>query len=271
MSKRCPKCNEENREQARYCMNCNYDLTLKDTPVRLCPSGRHSMDISWTTCPYCPSSMRPPTVAENLESTPVSSLKRPPTVKEEDSSSIKPSSIPPLPPPPSQPSERKTTFDDTSKKIDISQSTAEKPVSSRSSTRFSNTSQESSISQNIEIPRMFPVNPNQIAPYRRIVGILISYTWKSEGQVFPIREGRNYIGRDNDCEISLPEDSQMSSRHTTIICRDGRTFIIDDEKSMNGTFLNDISVEEKQQLLNYSKIKTGSTLWTFIAINPEVQ
>jgi len=30
---------------------------------------------------------------------------------------------------------------------------------------------------------------------RRIVGVLITYTWRTEGQIFAIREGRNYVGR----------------------------------------------------------------------------
>jgi len=195
MSKRCPKCSEENREQARYCINCNYDLVLKDPPVKLCPAGRHTLDPSWLSCPYC-----------SVPGT---------------------SKVP-------RPNDR----------IDPSEPAQPKPITTYSPS---------------------------IVPLRRIIGILISYTWKAEGQVFPIREGRNYIGRDNDCEISLPEDSQMSSKHATIICRDGKSFMIDDEKSMNGTFVNDSSVEEKQRLSNYSKIKTGSTICTFIIINPEAK
>ncbi len=112
-----------------------------------------------------------------------------------------------------------------------------------------------------------PLTP---APARRIVAIMVSYTWQPDGEVHAIREGRNYIGSDKDCEVSVKDDTQMSACHATIIYRGkGTQFIIDDEKSMNGTYLDDRSVDVKQPLHNYAKIKTGSTLWTFIMLEPE--
>jgi pSer/pThr/pTyr-binding forkhead associated (FHA) protein len=94
------------------------------------------------------------------------------------------------------------------------------------------------------------------------VGVLVSYTWRRGGEVFPVREGRNYIGSAEDCEISIPSDPQMSSRHATIVFR-GRDFWVDDEKSMNGTF-----VEEKRPLADRAQLKAGATLFTFVALVP---
>jgi len=110
---------------------------------------------------------------------------------------------------------------------------------------------------------------------RRIVGVLISYTWRPEGDLYPIREGRNYIGRDKIssdpyhryCDVMIPEDDRMSGTHALILCRHGNYEIIDQEAS-NGTFLNSemLPANTSTKLTNYAEVKTGNTLWTFIKI-----
>jgi pSer/pThr/pTyr-binding forkhead associated (FHA) protein len=104
-------------------------------------------------------------------------------------------------------------------------------------------------------------------PVRKAVALLVTYTWRPEGQVMLLREGRNYIGSDPECEIFLPDDPQISGKHATIVYR-GTDFWIDDEKSMNGTFVDGDCVEEKRRLPNYARITTGGTVWTFIMIEP---
>ena len=103
---------------------------------------------------------------------------------------------------------------------------------------------------------------------RRIVGILVTYTWKPEGQIFPVREGRNWIGRDpNQADITIEQDDTLSSVNSTISYR--TRFVIGDKDSMGGTYVNGEPVEElAHPLPNYAKIRTGSTTWTFIAIEP---
>ncbi|MEM7353795.1 MAG: FHA domain-containing protein [Acidobacteriota bacterium] len=103
-------------------------------------------------------------------------------------------------------------------------------------------------------------------PRRRIVGVLVTYSWKPEGQLFAVREGRNYLGSDPACEISLDLDGKISSRHASIIYRT-KDFWIDDEKSMNGTYVNSVSVEEKQRLPDIARVKTGATVWQFVRVN----
>lgn len=105
-------------------------------------------------------------------------------------------------------------------------------------------------------------------PSREIVAILATYSWKPEGQVFPIFEGRNYLGSGSDCEVSITSDPQMSNQHSTIVYRGG-TFLLDDASSMNGTFLGDQDVVDKVRLGNYDRIRTGATQWVFIMIRPE--
>lgn len=110
---------------------------------------------------------------------------------------------------------------------------------------------------------------------RRIMGILITYTWHPEGELFAIREGKNFIGSGQvssdpshpDCHIKIPEDVRMSSEHALILCRHGRYEIID-QISSNGTFLNGemLTSKSSNDLSDYAEIKTGNTLWTFIKI-----
>lgn len=99
--------------------------------------------------------------------------------------------------------------------------------------------------------------------------MLVTYSWRAEGQVFPVYEGRNYIGSESDCEICVTTDRQLSSRHAAIFFRGG-SFEISDEKSMNGTFVNNKNVPlTGASLGNYMTIKTGATIWRFIIIEPE--
>jgi predicted component of type VI protein secretion system len=102
------------------------------------------------------------------------------------------------------------------------------------------------------------------------VGVLVTYTWKPEGQLFALREGRNLIGRDPDqCEIAVPDDSALSARNTIISYRS--TFRIADDDSMSGTYVDGevLELRESRLLRNYSTIRTGSTEWLFIAIEPD--
>jgi hypothetical protein len=110
---------------------------------------------------------------------------------------------------------------------------------------------------------------------RRIVGVLITYTWRPEGQLFEVREGKTFIGSGNvsseavhrKCDVQIPEDRRMSGEHALILCRQG-TYEIIDQTSSNGTFLDGemLRANASKVIPNYAKIETGSTLWTFIQI-----
>jgi len=141
-----------------------------------------------------------------------------------------------------------------------------------------------------DIPRPSPGGPTMVLPSeasnatlegsqfkdtRKIVGALVTYSWVPGGQLFPIREGRNYIGiggagtvsSGQGCDIQVPQDAKMSRVHALILCRSGKNEIID-QQSSNGTFLNGEMLFSNQSvhLDHNAEIKTGSTLWTFIKI-----
>ncbi len=100
---------------------------------------------------------------------------------------------------------------------------------------------------------------------RKIVGLLITYTWNQEGDLFALREGRNLIGRDPDCDVCLEADAALGGKHAHITFL--KNFMIGDMISRSGTFVDDEPVEqERQQLRNGARVRTGSTVWTFVAI-----
>jgi hypothetical protein len=113
---------------------------------------------------------------------------------------------------------------------------------------------------------------------RNIVGVLVSYSWVRGGQLFPVREGKNYIGSGHDstvssiqdCDIQIPHDEKMSRVHSLLLCRSGKNEIID-QQSTNGTFLNGELLMSNQSvgLESQAEIKTGSTSWIFIKIEPQ--
>ena len=113
------------------------------------------------------------------------------------------------------------------------------------------------------------------ADTRRILGVLATYTWGREGQIFPIREGKNFIGRGDvsseahhrPCDVQIPHDREMSAEHALILCRQG-TYEILDQATSNGTLLNGKMLKANQgtDLPTNAEIKTGATLWTFVKI-----
>lgn len=105
-----------------------------------------------------------------------------------------------------------------------------------------------------------------IANGRKLVGFLVTYNRNPLGKAYNIYEGKNYIGRDPKCDINVPEDSQMSGQHMSILYRNvDNKFKFRDEQSSNGTFINKELMDEGE-LQNYDIIRLGGTVFIFIAI-----
>ena len=111
---------------------------------------------------------------------------------------------------------------------------------------------------------------------RQITGALITYSWRPEGQLFPIRAGKNFVGRGEissesahrNCDVLVSQDEQMSGEHALILCQQGNYQIID-QMSSNGTFLNGqlLMANQTTALDNYATVQTGKTTWTFIKMS----
>ena len=97
---------------------------------------------------------------------------------------------------------------------------------------------------------------------RKLVGWLVSYTLDPLGVDFKIYEGRNIIGRDMDCNITV-NDNMVSSKHAVLLFRAGK-YSITDSQSSHGTFVNDQDIElEPLYLQDGDIIKVGQTVFKF--------
>jgi hypothetical protein len=112
------------------------------------------------------------------------------------------------------------------------------------------------------------------ADLRKLTGVLVTFSWKPQGELFPLREGRNVIGSGTveseggrPCDVRITTDPMLSNEHAVILCRNGR-YEVFDRQSTNGSFLNDKFVEGRGAAIqgDRAKIKTGSTVWTFLRI-----
>jgi hypothetical protein len=113
---------------------------------------------------------------------------------------------------------------------------------------------------------------------RKIVGVLVSYTWRAEGQLFEVREGRTHIGAGNikqdtehkQVEVYCPLDDLLSEDHAEILVQ-AKKFWIRDLSSTNGTFLNDDQIvpETAAELPDNAEIRAGKTVFTFLKIEPK--
>jgi pSer/pThr/pTyr-binding forkhead associated (FHA) protein len=102
---------------------------------------------------------------------------------------------------------------------------------------------------------------------RRITGVLVTFSWRREGQLFPLYEGKNLIGSgrtaDRRCDVQISTDPTLSREHALIRCL-GDDCEIFDQKSENGTYMNGDRVPvHGMPLENGARIKTGATIWTF--------
>ena len=105
---------------------------------------------------------------------------------------------------------------------------------------------------------------------RRITGIVTTFTWSRVGQLYIVRDGRNFAGSgvvssDNNapCEILVSEDRTMSSAHFLILCQGGK-YIVNDNFSTNGTFVNGEQIDTRgTELVDNAVIKAGATVFRF--------
>ena len=97
---------------------------------------------------------------------------------------------------------------------------------------------------------------------RKLVGWIVTYSFNEMGADFRLYEGRNIIGRDFDCNITVP-DKMMSGKHATILFKNDK-FKIKDELSSHGTWVNDSDIEDEHiELHDNDLIRIGETVFKF--------
>jgi hypothetical protein len=273
----------DNGDDAKFCKLCS--SPFQQNAAKTCPSGRHTMDPSWTECAYCKADAAAgggaPRAANPLPPRPQGT---PPPGRQrtmvEGSPMGSTGSLPPRsgPTPPPGGANRVRTFvenDSPAAKpqgrpvpITYNENT---PLPPRPDGRPAPPEQKSAInaippSRKTVYGTPLPSAPS-VAKARKIVGVLVTYSWRPEGKVYEVREGRNLIGRDASCDICVPEDETLSGVNSHITFR--QSFVIGDMVSMMGTDLDGVPIEQQFHSLNsYATIRAGSTHFTFIAVEP---
>ena len=82
------------------------------------------------------------------------------------------------------------------------------------------------------------------------------------GEHFPLHSERTTLGRSPDCDIFL--DDVTVSRHHAVLSRRGDVFVVEDQGSLNGTFVNRRRVESAQ-LEDDDELQIGKYRLIFLA------
>jgi hypothetical protein len=98
----------------------------------------------------------------------------------------------------------------------------------------------------------------------RLVGWLVSYSFDPMGVDFRLYEGKNFIGRkDPKCNIKVFTDTLMSALQAQLLVR-GDQYVLKDEMSTHGTFVNDENIGfDPYVLKDGDVIRMGSTTFKF--------
>ena len=98
---------------------------------------------------------------------------------------------------------------------------------------------------------------------RKLRGWLVTFDIEDFGIDFKLYEGRNKIGKKSSNEITI-QDEKVSSFHGLILYK-GKKFILTDELSTNGTFLNgeELVPRNTYELNDGDEIKVGDTSLLF--------
>ena len=97
---------------------------------------------------------------------------------------------------------------------------------------------------------------------RKLVGWLVSYTLSDMGVDYKLFEGRNVIGRDLNCQISV-NDNTVSGKHAVLLYREG-CYFIQDSLSTSGTRVNGSDTGVNAVTLNDGDmIQVGKTVFKF--------
>ncbi len=205
-----------------------------NTDTRYCEKG-HPMDPNWSTCAYCDAESR----ANQRTASPV--------MPENDEFRS------------SENLERSKNMGSGTTRIDTG--STEEP---HGTTRLDTDASGGSRGTRIDAPDPYAEQPKKRnTSERKITGVLATFSWRYQGELFVLYEGRNVIGSAASCDIQVTSDPSLSGEHAVVLCRAGRDEL-HDLLSTNGTFLNEKYVErDGADIADKALIKTGGTVFEF--------
>jgi pSer/pThr/pTyr-binding forkhead associated (FHA) protein len=74
------------------------------------------------------------------------------------------------------------------------------------------------------------------------------------------------FGRREECDVSIPFDTQVSRRHAVLRVTDDRRFFLEDMGSLNGTYVGKARIEEPTEVERGELFRLGRT---WMRIQPE--
>ena len=114
-----------------------------------------------------------------------------------------------------------------------------------------------------EMPDGKKVEKKTYRSSRKLVGWLVSYSFDDMGVDYKLYEGRNTMGHDVDCNITV-NDPMMSGKHATILFQDN-VYFLKDEFSTHGTYVNEVKMypNSSQEIKDGDIIRLGKTAFKF--------
>lgn len=189
----------------------------------------HFIDESWDLCPYCPAASAEP---------------EPPVVRPTRfgaPDAQRPVAVP-------QPPRRPTAVPPPTIARDAAVAIASEPVD-----------------RTVAVQKLDPLAQAK----RYVVAWLIGLNGVARGESFPVRIGRNVLGRDRRSDIVVNDD-QASSHHADLVFRpEERRFILMDHNSTNGTYVNDSEIEPRRDLAAKDIVRVGSHKFLFMPLCEE--
>jgi len=199
-----------------------------------CENG-HFIDESWDLCPYCPADNSEPDIPVVRPASRVS-VPEPASQQQPQSQGRQVSVASPIPPPPV---------------------VGNIPSSPRIVPPMERT---------VAVRVAAESNLSAVAPKRYVVGWLVGLNGVARGESYPLRIGRNVLGRDRRSDVVVPDD-QASSHHADLVFRpEERRFILMDHNSTNGTYVNEVEIEPRRDLSTKDVIRIGSHRFLFMPL-----
>jgi hypothetical protein len=199
-----------------------------------CENG-HFIDESWDLCPYCPADSGEAAIP----------IVRPSRFGGKEKREPRPAPDP-----------------EARRPVAVPATTAPAPRREKLSTDSSPTMERTVAAQKID--------PGSAPPARYVVGWLVGLSGDdARGESFPLRIGRNVLGRDRRSDIVINDD-QASAHHADLIFRpEERRFILMDHNSTNGTYVNEGEIEPRRDLVNRDIVRIGSHRFLFVPLCSE--